>query len=438
MTTAHTGYPRNEALYIPMRDGVRIAVDVWLPAGLDNHAHVPALLRATRYWRARGMVDCQLEADSNFALAERLNGAGYAYVIVDARGTGASFGVCTASYSHAEVADYGEIVNWIAAQPWSSGRVGTFGISYDANTAELTAVPNPLALMAVVPRFSDFDVYDQLIFPGGVFFDWFLKTWGDGNHLLDTNDICALSGVTGAACDELKRTVTGVKPVDADPDGSQLAAAIREHAANHRVYDMRRAIEFKDDPLPPANETLFDAAVPSRRAQIERAGVAYQAWASWLDAGTQLGVLSRYNTFANPQQVIIGAWSHGAHWHADPFTTGDAPAEADLDAQYEQILGFFGPILLDGAPPEAAQRGISYYVMGAGVWRTTAVWPPAGITTERWFLGSHNTLTSTTPGPRGADDYTVDFSATTGPDNRWHTQFGGGPVRYPERAAASA
>jgi putative CocE/NonD family hydrolase len=436
MTDTST-YPRNQALYLPMRDGVRIAIDVWLPVGLTTGEHLPTLMSATRYWRARGMVDRSTELDSNFAMAERLNAAGYAYVVVDARGTGASFGVCTASWSREEVRDYGEVVNWIAAQPWSSGRVGTFGISYAANTAELTAVSNPPALKAVVPRFSDFDFYDQLVFPGGVFFEWFMRTWGDGNQLLDSNDICALSGVEGAACEELKRSVTGVKPVDADTDGSLLAAAIREHAANHHANEIR-AIQFKDDPLPPTGESLGDVILPAVREQIERSGVAYQAWASWLDAGTQLGVLSRYNTFVNPQQVIIGAWSHGARWLAVPFTTRDEAHEADIDAQYAQILGFFDPILKDAAAPADATRGIAYYVMGAGEWRTTPVWPPAGVTTARWFLGPEQTLAPTEPKTDSADEYIIDFSASTGASNRWHTQFGGSPVLYPDRAAESA
>ena len=45
--------PRNRALHVTMRDGVRIAIDVWLPVNLDDGAHIPTLMHATRYWRAR-------------------------------------------------------------------------------------------------------------------------------------------------------------------------------------------------------------------------------------------------------------------------------------------------------------------------------------------------------------------------------------------------
>ncbi len=62
---------RNQALHVPMRDGVRIAVDVWLPDGIQPGDRLPAMMRATRYWRARGEVGVPLEETSNFAEAER-------------------------------------------------------------------------------------------------------------------------------------------------------------------------------------------------------------------------------------------------------------------------------------------------------------------------------------------------------------------------------
>jgi hypothetical protein len=46
------GYRRNQALYVKMRDGVEIAVDIWLPPDLQKDERVPVLLRTTRYWRA--------------------------------------------------------------------------------------------------------------------------------------------------------------------------------------------------------------------------------------------------------------------------------------------------------------------------------------------------------------------------------------------------
>ena len=85
-------YARNQALYVEMRDGVRIAIDVWLPDTLADGERLPTLIQATRYWRAMQHTSGRVEDDNRFELANRVNDAGYAFVVVDARGSGASFG----------------------------------------------------------------------------------------------------------------------------------------------------------------------------------------------------------------------------------------------------------------------------------------------------------------------------------------------------------
>ena len=191
---------RNQALHIPMRDGVRIAVDVWLPEGIEPGTSLPAMVRATRYWRARGFVNAPIEGASNFDEAERWNGAGYALVLVDARGSGASFGIRRFELAEDEVQDYGEVVDWIVAQPWSNGRVGSYGVSYAGNTAEMLAVSRHPAVKAVAPLFNDFDNFGQLVFPGGVLTVGFLESWSNRTRMQDLNDICGLSRVSGPEC----------------------------------------------------------------------------------------------------------------------------------------------------------------------------------------------------------------------------------------------
>src|SRR5690606_20389526 len=55
--TTPAGIARNQSLYLPMRDGVKIAVDVWLPPTLQPNQKVPALLKMTSYWRAIGLAE---------------------------------------------------------------------------------------------------------------------------------------------------------------------------------------------------------------------------------------------------------------------------------------------------------------------------------------------------------------------------------------------
>ena len=73
--------------------------------------------------------------------------------------------------------------------------------------------------------------------------------------------------------------------------------------------------------------------------------------------------------------------------------------------------------------------------MGEGKWHTTKVWPPEGLSSERLYLGEGKTLRSNAPATRGGkDSYTVDFTASSGMQTRWHTQLGGGDVVYQDRA----
>ena len=84
---------RLQSLYVPVSDGVRLAVDVWLPVErIARGERVGTAFRATRYHRAEQPPSPEPEADSNRAAGELWTGAGFALVVADARGTGASFG----------------------------------------------------------------------------------------------------------------------------------------------------------------------------------------------------------------------------------------------------------------------------------------------------------------------------------------------------------
>jgi putative CocE/NonD family hydrolase len=78
---------------------------------------------------------------------------GFAVVVVDARGTGASTGVSRCPYAPEEIEDYGEVANWVAEQWWSNGHVGAVGLSYEAPTAQLLTAPGVRAMKAVVSRY---------------------------------------------------------------------------------------------------------------------------------------------------------------------------------------------------------------------------------------------------------------------------------------------
>jgi putative CocE/NonD family hydrolase len=249
------------------------------------------------------MVNGAPENDPNYREAERFNKKGYALVLVDARGSGASFGSRPYELAEDEVRDYGEIADWIVSQAWSNDRVGAYGVSYAGNTAEMLAVNGHPTVKAIAPLFNDFDNFGHLVFPGGLLCVGFLKDWGERVHDMDQNDICAIRNLEGAACDELRARIRGVKPVDSDRDGRMLAEAVREHGANTRVYEAALEYEFRDDPFGPAGvrDVGFKRSPAGHLREIGESGAAMLVRVGWQDAATVNGALGRFCTLRNPQ-----------------------------------------------------------------------------------------------------------------------------------------
>lgn len=438
------GFRQNSSVYVKMRDGTEIAVTVLLPPDLKPGERVPVLMRTTRYWRGpevgwglRLLVALHQLRPENLVDKQRayFNQRHFAVILVDARGSGASGGHRVVEYSPVEVADMGEVAAWASVQPWSNGRVGTFGVSYDGNMAELAAVPSQPAIRAVTPLYDDFDT-QALIQPGGVLLRGFVEEWSNLVAALDRDDVCAVDGVRGWNCWKDRQAIPGVRPVDADPHGEHLAELVVEHH-NVNVAKSISRVEFRDDVLITleGNFQFKDISPYGLRKQIEASGVPMMVWCGWLDADPCEGALIRYRTFSNPQVVVIGPLSHGGSFNVDPFATSHQPPVPPRGEQFKMEADFFEGLLRKD-PVEKIESSIRYYTMGEGAWHTTKVWPPEGLTVERYYFAESNSLTeSAPPAAGGHDSYTVDFTASSGKQTRWHTQLGGGDVVYPDRAA---
>ena len=431
------GVRRDTALYIKMRDGVQIAADVWLPQDYQAGQRLPVLLRTTRYGRdgqfgwAYRLAVALKRADPHGpgdAQTDYLNQRHFVVIVGDARGSGASGGHRETEFSREEISDLGELVTWAANQAWSNGRIGTFGGSYEGATAELTAVTNPPALKAVAAMSSQFDL-GMLVFPGGVHDQALLLSWSDLIRGLDTRgDVCARNRLSSLRCWWAGRFLRGVKRVDADSDGKQLAEMLAQRN-NRYPTELLSQAEFRDDSLPllgGSSTTLSEISAFGHRTQIEASQVAMQVWCGWLDSDVCDGALSRYLTFKNPQQVIIGPFSHGLDFNADPFLTPaqHSPPEPTVEQQNRMMADFFDRLLRPdvSSPIESAIR---YYTMGEGQWHNTKVWPPQGFdrATRLYFTENH-ALSPRPPATVTASDiYPVNFTASTGKQDRWTTEL---------------
>jgi predicted acyl esterase len=146
---------------IPLKDGTRLAARIWLPEDAETDL-VPALLEYLPYRKHDGTHE--RDALTHPYLA----GHGYAAVRVDIRGSGESDGVLEDEYSQPELDDALEVIAWLASQPWCSGAVGMFGISWGGFNALQLAALRPPALKAIVTLCSTDDRYaDDVHYMGG-------------------------------------------------------------------------------------------------------------------------------------------------------------------------------------------------------------------------------------------------------------------------------
>jgi hypothetical protein len=150
-----------EHTWIPLGDGTRLAARIWLPEDAEAEP-VPAVLEYLPYRKADGTAVRDAKRQPYLA------GHGYAAVRVDMRGTGESDGQLEDEYTEQEQQDALEVIAWLAEQPWCSGGVGMWGISWGGFNALQIAAHRPPALKAIMTLCSSDDRYaDDVHYRGG-------------------------------------------------------------------------------------------------------------------------------------------------------------------------------------------------------------------------------------------------------------------------------
>ena len=153
--------------WIPLPDGVRLAADLWVPAGGKKEQRFPVLLEYLPYRKTEGRGD-------RYGLYGYFVRRGYVVARVDIRGTGNSEGrLIEHEYTDREQEDGETVIAWLARQPFSTGRVGMFGISWGGFNSIHLAMRNPPALGAIIAVDATDDLYqdDVHFMDGGIHVD---------------------------------------------------------------------------------------------------------------------------------------------------------------------------------------------------------------------------------------------------------------------------
>lgn len=410
----HAAPSRPVSRYLTMRDGVRLAVDTHLPEGGQPGARFPAILIFTPYYRRFRLAPdapAGIEPSPNSAAYRQMFvPRGYALVVVDVRGTGASFGCRDSFRSPAERADYAEVIEWVAAQPWCDGRLAATGISYLGAACDFAAASGHPALKAIAPISAVWDTYTDHFYPGGILLSDLATGYGrimdalDQDHREDLRKFYyfAEPGLEGPA------------PVDDDPDGALLAEAIAEHAANVHMPDFLREFQFRDSALAHDPEFTSDSFSPHAVSPGFRDDLAVLAISGWRDGAYMNGAISRFLSVSTQKRaLLLGPWDHGARCDASPFRRSALPEFPVLGA----ILRFFDEHVLGIDTGLAREAPVHYHTLREEAWKSAQSWPPTDHT-RTLFLGTAGDLAGE-PGAEGAVRYRADYRCSTGLNTRY-------------------
>jgi uncharacterized protein len=321
-------------LVVPMRDGVRLAADLFLPT---SGGRWPTVLIRTPYSRK------SLASQSYRYFARR----GYAVLIQDVRGRFASQGKF--GNIPQEGPDGNDTINWIARQPWSNGRVAMAGGSYLGMVQWWAALEDNPHLAAISPVCSGDDEYaDRYYSTGGA-----LKL---GHRLLWLSEnLTPPSGVPAL----LQSYIRHLPVRSADIAATGLPQPLWRSALEHPSFDnyWKRF---------------------SIRENIKRVNVPTLSFGGWFDnyAQSDLDAFSRLALQHKPVETWIGPWAHNPGYR---FPTRDFGPQARIGIRTLEADWFDKWVKKNPAPEALIHTAplLHIFVMGPDVWREEHEWPLA-------------------------------------------------------------
>lgn len=365
--------------FVPMKDGTKLATEVWLPKEIPENTKVPTILVRTPYGRSGFSIP-------NLRFVER----GYAVVIQDVRGREDSEGQWRPHYY--EIGDGNDTLNWIADQSWSNGDVGMIGASYVGYVQWAAAASGNPHLKAIISQVCVGIPFGDIPRPGGTFLSGTLAwAFGMRNKRVDFSE---------AERDDWK-DILSIRPLK-DITKKTLGKEIHfwNEWLEHPNYD-----DFWKN---------LDWSVHGDKINVP--SLLVSGWYDDDGRGTSEAWEMNKRNNRNNQKLILGPWLHGFNTTRDinniPFSNDAISYE--LEPTY---LKWFDRFLKGIANGIEKENKVNYYMVGENQWKTSDTWPPGNVKITNLYLHSDGNaktssgdglLKTSTPDNQSADSYLFD------------------------------
>jgi hypothetical protein len=342
---------------IPMRDGVKLSADIWLPA---QDGRYPALLMRTPYVKSRAGPHMDF-----YAMMRNFADQDYVALYQDVRGRGDSDGVF---HADGEGNDGIDTIKWIARQPWSNGSVCMFGPGYMALAGVVVALQTPQNLKCIVA--TSIGATWSYFYVGEAFSLENIPVYNVYRGRTDQRDV-------GATLDWNR--IFSHRP---------LLTLDKAAGADMPLY--QRVLNFKD---PMADVFLNRRLVAEDYRKID---LPVLHVTGWFDS-TLGGALDFWDTMAahspakNKQYLLIGPWGHTQPFVGGTTRLGELEFTDDSVVDIMALHVRFFAHYLKGKTEKFDFPRVRLYITGSNMWRDFDNYPPSNSRDRRLFLhsGSH-------------------------------------------------
>jgi len=337
-----------ETIHVTMRDGVKLATDVYRDVAL---VRAPVVLTRTPYDRTKQK-----------STAERWVKAGYVFVAQDCRGTRASEGVL-APYNN-EGQDGYDTIEWLTRQSWCNGRVGMVGGSYVGAVQWQAAVENPPGLAVIAPQATWSSFYRNLYLGGAVRLS-LIAGWIAGNTPKPAN----------VSPRDMGEALLRLPLSDIDEAIGWPMPWLDAYLTHPEPSGFWKRLDLTND--------LPDLKQPALHV------VGYYDFFSResVDNFAIMRNQARDPQTREQQRLVLGPWDHGTIGKSQVAEVDFGP-EAVLDVAALHIDWFDRHLKQETAARSKPYPPVRYFLLGENVWRESSSWPPAGFTPTPFHLQS--------------------------------------------------